>query len=476
MDFTLFEATPGMRVIFLPDSPQFTIASASQDMCRFVGMPKEQLVGKSIFEAFPANPGDTEFSGHKNLKASLEYVVKHKASHQMQRQRYDVAIGEGEFQQIYWNSHSVPFFDDRGEVLYIIHTAEDVTALVKAEQKETRIKGIEKAYNLFMQTPAVIGVASGPEHVLQLANAEAFKLWGKGPEIIGKPLLASLPELKGQGILELFDHVLRTGETYIGKAVPVTALVDGKEVRHYFDMVYQPYYEEEHDAPTGVFTISHDVTQLVEARRKVEESTQELELAVEVAELGTFRIDLLSDQSIGSGKVDEWFGFTTQGYSRKEGFQPIHPEDRERVNKVILKTLESEAASRHDLTYRVVHPVSGAVSHLRSFGKTLFDEQGKPYLIIGIIQNITAQILHQQQLEESEAQLQQKVLERTLDLETLNGELKRSNRYLEDFAYAASHDMKEPLRKIRTFAERLKESMGPRMTEREMHLLQRMES
>lgn len=476
MDFTLFEATPGMRVIILPDPPQFTLVSVSQDMCRLVGMPKEQLVGKSIFEAFPANPGDADFSGHQNLKASLEFVVEHKASHQMQWQRYDVAIGKGKFQQIYWNNNSVPFFDDRGEVLYIIHTAEDVTALVKAEQQETRIRGIEKAYNLFMQTPAVIGVVSGPEHVLQLANAEAFKLWGRGPEIIGKPLLESLPELKDQGILELFDHVLRTGETYTGKAIPVTAVVDGKEVHHYFDITYQPYYEEEHKVPTGVFTISHDVTELVEARRKVEESTQELELAVEVAELGTFRIDLLNDLSIGSGKVDEWFGFTAQGYSREKGFMPIHHEDRERVNGVIGKTLEPEAESRHDITYRVVHPVSGAVSHLRSFGRTLFNDQGKPYLIIGIIQNITSQILHQKHLEESEAELQQKVLERTLELETLNEELKRSNRYLEDFAYAASHDMKEPLRKIRTFADRLKESMGSRMNERELHLLQRMES
>jgi hypothetical protein len=80
MDYTLFEATPGMRVVFLPDSPRFTIVTASQDMCRFIGMAKEQFVGQSIFDAFPANPADPDFTGHKNLSASLAYVLEHKKS------------------------------------------------------------------------------------------------------------------------------------------------------------------------------------------------------------------------------------------------------------------------------------------------------------------------------------------------------------------------------------------------------------
>ena len=476
MDFTLFEATPGMRIVFLPDSPHFTIVTVSQDMCRFLGRQKEDLVGLSVFEAFPANPGDTEFSGHKNLSASLDYVLEHKMPHRMEQQRYDVAVGPAGFKDIYWSNYSVPVLADTGEVQYIIHTAEDITFQVNAEEKEIKVKGIEKAYNLFMQTPAVIGVVSGKNHVLQLANAQALRLWGKGPEIVGRPILDSIPELEGQGVIELFDHVLQSGETYLGRAVPVFSMAGGKEERHFFDIVYQPYYEDGSDHPTGVFTISHDVTELVEARRKVEVSTQELELAVEVAGFGTFRIDLLADRCTSSEKVNEWFGFTRQGYSREEAFRPIHPEDRDRVEQHILGTLQIKGDNRHDVTYRVIHPESGAVHHLRSFGRTLFNEGGKPFLIIGIIQNVTPQILHQQQLEESEARLQQKVLERTAELELLNDELQRSNRYLEDFAYAASHDLKEPLRKIRTFADRLRHSMGSRMNETEVHLLHRIES
>ena len=56
--WSVFEVTPGKRVVFLPDAPDFTIIAASNDMCRFLGLPKEQFVGKGVFDAFPDNPAD----------------------------------------------------------------------------------------------------------------------------------------------------------------------------------------------------------------------------------------------------------------------------------------------------------------------------------------------------------------------------------------------------------------------------------
>jgi signal transduction histidine kinase len=66
-----------------------------------------------------------------------------------------------------------------------------------------------------------------------------------------------------------------------------------------------------------------------------------------------------------------------------------------------------------------------------------------------------------------EAQLQQ---------ERLVKELRRSNQSLEDFAHAASHDMKEPLRKIRTFADRLKHRLIDRLDEADAGLIHRIET
>jgi signal transduction histidine kinase len=63
-----------------------------------------------------------------------------------------------------------------------------------------------------------------------------------------------------------------------------------------------------------------------------------------------------------------------------------------------------------------------------------------------------------------------------LQLEKTVEELKQSNQNLEEFAYAASHDMKEPIRKIRTFSDRLKMNLHGRLLDQDKYYLERMEN
>ncbi|MBB1285164.1 PAS domain-containing protein [Flavisolibacter sp. BT320] len=62
------------------------------------------------------------------------------------------------------------------------------------------------------------------------------------------------------------------------------------------------------------------------------------------------------------------------------------------------------------------------------------------------------------------------------ELEKLVTELQQSNSKLEEFAHAASHDLKEPIRKVRVFAERLKASLADRMNEGEGVMFERMQN
>jgi signal transduction histidine kinase len=62
-----------------------------------------------------------------------------------------------------------------------------------------------------------------------------------------------------------------------------------------------------------------------------------------------------------------------------------------------------------------------------------------------------------------------------LQLEKLIEDLRRSNASLEEFAHAASHDLKEPIRKIRVFSDRLKASLATRMDETESNMFERMQ-
>ena len=79
-------------------------------------------------------------------------------------------------------------------------------------------------------------------------------------------------------------------------------------------------------------------------------------------------------------------------------------------------------------------------------------------------------------LEELNSTLEQRIAERTARLEAMTNELQRSNKSLEEFAYVASHDLQEPLRKVRTFGDRLLERYSGVLDERGRDYLERMQN
>ena len=81
-----------------------------------------------------------------------------------------------------------------------------------------------------------------------------------------------------------------------------------------------------------------------------------------------------------------------------------------------------------------------------------------------------------ERLREAHDQLEGRVKERTTELADANTELERSNRELQDFAFVASHDLQEPLRKIQAFGDRLETKHGPLLNEEARDYLQRMQS
>ncbi|MDM7923685.1 MAG: CHASE3 domain-containing protein [Pyrinomonadaceae bacterium] len=77
-------------------------------------------------------------------------------------------------------------------------------------------------------------------------------------------------------------------------------------------------------------------------------------------------------------------------------------------------------------------------------------------------------------LQQAHDELESKVRERTSELTAANTELERSNRELQDFAFVASHDLQEPLRKIQAFGDRLRTVQGPKFDDQGRDYLERM--
>ncbi|MBD3584208.1 histidine kinase [Salinimonas sp. HHU 13199] len=100
------------------------------------------------------------------------------------------------------------------------------------------------------------------------------------------------------------------------------------------------------------------------------------------------------------------------------------------------------------------------------------------FLVIAIFvllkMNMRENLRHQRTLENINEELEYKISQRTQELQVYSDELARSNRELEDFAFVASHDLQEPLRKIRAFGNRIDDGYSDVIDERGRDFLKRM--
>lgn len=134
LDFRLlFEESPEVLLVLLPDAPRYTMVAATHSRWRATHTTPETL-GRGLFDVFPDNPDDPAASGTSNLRASLARVLKTRLPDTMPVQKYDIRGPDGNFQSRYWSPKNLPILSPSGEVLYILHRVEDVTELVRANE------------------------------------------------------------------------------------------------------------------------------------------------------------------------------------------------------------------------------------------------------------------------------------------------------------------------------------------------------
>ena len=133
---------------------------------------------------------------------------------------------------------------------------------------------------LFEQAPVALAVFRGPRYVVEVANPEVLRLWGRTPaQALNTPLFELLPEISGQGFQELLDQVVATGVPHVAHEMPSTIDREGRRDNVYWNFVYHPLRDA--DGPvTGVTVVATEVTPQVVARRQLEQFNQELEARV----------------------------------------------------------------------------------------------------------------------------------------------------------------------------------------------------
>lgn len=172
----------------------------------------------------------------------------------------------------------------------------------------------------------------------------------------------------------------------------------------------------------------------------------------------------MADAGANVGFINrQWLQFV--GLESEEGMgqawtMVTHPDDLEKTFLVYTEAVRQ--LKPYELLLRQKRASDGAYRWIRWNGIVRKDEQGQFAGVIGVGLDITEQMQFTEQLEKL-------VAERT-------SELQRSNEDLQQFAHVASHDLKEPVRKVITFQNLLREELGSDISDRVKNYLQRIES
>lgn len=444
----VLQAPVGMAVF---RGPGFVVEMANETYLQIVDKGKADLLGKPFFESLPELKGALEplFAG---------VLASGRPCHGYEFPMFINRYGKSEL--TYFNFVYQPIHEG-GTIERIMAVANEVTESVKAKhavaESEIRFR------NLVMQSPIPMTIFRGKDLIIELANPNMFdKIWKrKEGDIIGKKALDVFPELKEQKYPELLEKVFRTGRphresesvTYIGGS-------NGTLRKLYLDFEYSPLFEAD-GSVSGIMITVNDVSEKVEARQRMEEIVTELKVF-------KFMADNVAD-FIGISDTDG-----VPLYINRSGMKRIGLDSMEQVKKTQLRDYffpEDLDYLFEDFIPRVIEEGSGEIEirfkHFQT-GEPIWmlynvvslrSINEHPYGFATVSKDITEQ-------KDWVTELERRVRERTSALEESNQQLERSNEDLQQFAHVASHDLKEPVRKIKTFSHKLqddfKEALGER--------------
>ncbi|PKV75981.1 PAS domain-containing sensor histidine kinase [Pontibacter ramchanderi] len=291
-------------------------------------------------------------------------------------------------EDIYWNFIYQALLDAEGNVNGILIFALDVTDFVIARQQvessaaslQTMNLGLEEVIrrrthelaqaqaeaerqskrleSLFMMAPAAICILNGPDLVYELVNPAYAALFPER-ELFGKPILEVLPEIENNPVYQTFLEVYRTGRTHEEKERCIPFVGQGGELEdRYFRYIQQARYNEQNQID-GVVVFALEVTEQVQARKAVEASEQQLQLANK-------EYDIANQQLIYINKDLDNFIYTAS-HDLKAPISNI-----EMLMSELLLELPEESLSRQEVK-SILHMMQGSVSRLKRTIASLTD-------------------------------------------------------------------------------------------------------
>jgi two-component system, chemotaxis family, sensor kinase Cph1 len=315
---------------------------------------------------------------------------------------------------------------------YINLYGHDITQLKITEE---RLLESELRYKELVSNAKSIILKMDTKGRFTFFNEFAQNFFGfKEEEIIGKTAWQTIVpkiESSGRDLTRLIDNIYENPDKF---SVNINENIKKNGERVWIEWHNKALYDKD-GKKTGHMAVGIDITQRKKSEDALHEAREKLNIALENAGIGVWEWNLQTGEVIWDEKLERMFGLDpgTFGKTFSAFERLVHEEDIPQVEKALKNTIEK--GMPFETIFRTKTEL-GKIKYISSKAFVNKDNIGKLVRFSGVCFDITGM------REETE----------NLILE-LNEELLRSNKDLESFAYAASHDLQEPLRMVTSYTQ-----------------------
>lgn len=285
--FKTFETVPYYCLVLTPD---LRVLNASNAYLKLVGRTREVMLGWNVYDVFDQNP-NWKLAIDAGMEQSMQTALETKSRHEMPVVRFLIPNWDEPDQppnESYWIMSHTPICDEHGEVSYVIHDINNVTAQVIWERRLRESLEQEKQSSakanllsvqmkmLFEAIPAQIAIVTGPSFTYEYVNPQYRQQLLTGKDPIGRTVQEMIPGAKETPVWSVLHDTYHKGTTFTRTEIKVPILDGrGEAVDRYFNLVYQPW-RNEHGEITGILSFKYEITDAVYARIQLEIREAEL--------------------------------------------------------------------------------------------------------------------------------------------------------------------------------------------------------
>jgi two-component system CheB/CheR fusion protein len=186
--------------------------------------------------------------------------------------------------------------------------------------------------NMIYSSPSLITILKGDDLVIEIANDAIIEIWGKGPDVVGKPYFTLLPELIDQGLGELIRGVYHTGEPVYANEMPLFLIRYGKKEMKYYDFLLQAHRNVKGEIE-GVAIIATNVTPQAEFNKKIKQSEENFRQLSDLMPTMVSNSDQGGNVFYYNQTWMDYTGFTHEELQNWGWAKAMHPDELEKITR-----------------------------------------------------------------------------------------------------------------------------------------------